>query len=95
VVLKGAKTVIGDPDGSLWVVPTGNPGLAKGGTGDVLCGIVGGLLVQGLSPSAAARAGAYLHGLAADRLSARRGQRGLLASELPEELAAIWADWKL
>jgi ADP-dependent NAD(P)H-hydrate dehydratase / NAD(P)H-hydrate epimerase len=95
VVLKGAKTVIGDPDGSLWVVPTGNPGLAKGGTGDVLCGMVGGLLAQGLAPSAAARGAAYLHGLAADRLVTRRGQRGLLASELPEELASIWADWKL
>jgi ADP-dependent NAD(P)H-hydrate dehydratase / NAD(P)H-hydrate epimerase len=95
VVLKGAKTVIADPDGSLWVVPTGNPGLAKGGTGDVLCGFVGGLLAQRLSPSAAARAAAYLHGLAADRLVTRRGQRGLLASDLPEELASIWADWKL
>jgi NAD(P)H-hydrate epimerase len=95
VLLKGAKTVIGDPDGALWVVPTGNPGLAKGGTGDVLCGIVGGLLAQRLSPSAAARAGAYLHGLAADRLTSRRGQRGILASDLPEELGSIWADWHL
>ena len=70
VVLKGAKTVIADPDGSLWVVPTGNPGLAKGGTGDVLCGFVGrALLAQRLSPSAAARAAAYLHGLAADLAS--------------------------
>ncbi len=93
VVLKGAKTVIADGDGSLSVVPTGNPGLAKGGTGDVLCGIIGGLLAQKLSPSAAARAGAYLHGLAGDRLVLRRGQRGLLASELPEELTAIWAEW--
>jgi hydroxyethylthiazole kinase-like uncharacterized protein yjeF len=94
VVLKGAKTVIADADGALWVVPTGNPGLAKGGTGDVLCGLIGGLLAQGLSPSVAARSGAYVHGLAGDRLVPRRGQRGLLASELPEEVASIWADWK-
>ena len=95
LILKGAKSVVADPDGRLAVVPTGNPGLATGGTGDVLAGIVGGLLAQGLSVAAAARAGPYLHGLAGDRLSLRYGQRGLLAGDLPEELASIWADWEL
>src|SRR6185369_467574 len=69
LLLKGARTVIADQSGHLWVNPTGNPGMASGGMGDVLSGIIGGLLAQGLSPAEAACLGAYLHGLAADRLA--------------------------
>ena len=95
VVLKGARTVIADPDGAAAFVPTGNPGLAHGGTGDVLCGLVGGLLAQRLGPGDAARAGAYLHGLAGDLVARRRGERGLLASEVADALAELWAEWRL
>ncbi len=84
VVLKGARTVIADPDGTLVVAPFENPALASGGTGDVLAGIIGSLLAQGLEPSKAARAGVYLHGLAGDLVRERLGDAGVLASDLPE-----------
>ncbi|MEO8207485.1 MAG: NAD(P)H-hydrate dehydratase, partial [Chloroflexota bacterium] len=61
VVLKGARTVIADPDGTLATAPFENPGLATGGTGDVLAGVIGGLLAQGVTPGAAAQVGVYLH----------------------------------
>jgi NAD(P)H-hydrate epimerase len=92
VVLKGAGTVVAAPDGRLSVNPTGNAGLAHGGTGDVLCGLIGGLLAQGMEPFDAARAGAYLHGWAGERVSKRRGQRGLLAGEVADELGSLWAE---
>ena len=87
VVLKGAATVIGAPDGSVSIAPFENPALASGGTGDVLAGAIGGLLAQGLEPYAAARLGVYLHGLAGDGVRERFGDAGLLASDLPEGLA--------
>ena len=68
LVLKGAQTVIGDPEGRLYLNPTGNVGLATAGSGDVLAGVIGSFLAQGLSPVAAALAGVYLHGAAADSL---------------------------
>jgi NAD(P)H-hydrate epimerase len=75
------------------VNPTGGPALATGGTGDVLLGVITGLLAQGVSALHAAALGAYLHGAAADRLTARRGDTGLLASELlpalPPTIAAL------
>jgi hydroxyethylthiazole kinase-like uncharacterized protein yjeF len=92
VVLKGAGTIVAAPDGRLSVNPTGNAGLAHGGTGDVLCGLIGGLLAQGMEPFDAARAGAYLHGWAGERVSKRRGQRGLLAGEVADELGSLWAE---
>jgi NAD(P)H-hydrate repair Nnr-like enzyme with NAD(P)H-hydrate dehydratase domain len=84
VVLKGARTVIAEPDGTVTVVPFENPALASGGTGDVLAGIIGGLLAQGLAPGPAARLGAYLHGLAGEMVRERIGDAGLLASDLPD-----------
>jgi hydroxyethylthiazole kinase-like uncharacterized protein yjeF len=87
VVLKGAKTVIAAPDGSIAVAPFENPALATGGTGDVLAGAIGSLLAQGLAPYAAARLGVYLHGLAGDAVRERIGDAGLLASDLPDALA--------
>lgn len=82
VVLKGRFTVIAAPDGRVRINPTGNRGLATGGTGDVLSGIVGGLLAQRLSPFDAATAGVYLHGLAGEKASRRLGPDGLLAGDL-------------
>jgi ADP-dependent NAD(P)H-hydrate dehydratase / NAD(P)H-hydrate epimerase len=87
VVLKGARTVIAAPDGTVAVAPFENPALASGGTGDVLSGAIGSLLAQGLEPFAAARLGVYLHGLAGDGIRDRFGDAGLLASDLPDGIA--------
>ncbi|WP_321868183.1 NAD(P)H-hydrate dehydratase [Paraburkholderia tropica] len=82
-VLKGSGTVIAAPDGRVAVNPTGNAGLASGGTGDVLGGLIGALLAQRLPPFEAALAGVYLHGLAADTLVEQGdGPAGLTAGEL-------------
>ncbi|PLY02813.1 MAG: bifunctional ADP-dependent NAD(P)H-hydrate dehydratase/NAD(P)H-hydrate epimerase [Desulfuromonas sp.] len=88
VVLKGARTVIAAPDGRYSVNGSGNPGLASGGMGDVLTGLIGGLYAQGLEAYDAATLGCYLHGAAADRLALRQGDAGLLAGEVAEELPA-------
>jgi NAD(P)H-hydrate epimerase len=87
VVLKGARTVIAAPDGRAARAPFENPGLATGGTGDVLAGAIGALLAQGLAPYDAARLGVYLHGAAGEVLRDRMGDAGLLAGDLPLELA--------
>ena len=95
VLLKGAATVIANPDGEARINPTGNPGLATGGAGDVLTGLIGGLLAQGVGAFEAAWAGAYLHGLAADRAAADVGERALVAGDvidaLPDVLLAVEA----
>lgn len=88
VVLKGAATVSVEPGGRAVVNPTGGPALATGGTGDVLTGVVAGFLAQGQAPLESAAAAAYLHGLSADRLAARIGAAGLLATEVAHELPA-------
>ncbi|MHB8809467.1 MAG: NAD(P)H-hydrate dehydratase [Desulfobulbaceae bacterium] len=88
LVLKGAGTLICDPEGGWAVNTTGNPGMAAGGMGDVLSGILGGLLAQGLAPAAAARLGVYLHGLTADRLAETR-RFGYLASEVADLLPVV------
>jgi len=87
VVLKGARTVIAAPDGRLAVAPFENPALSSGGTGDVLSGTIGSLLAQRLPPYDAARLGVYLHGLAGDAVRERLGDSGLLASDLPDQIA--------
>ena len=88
LLLKGASTVIAAPDGRVAINPTGNPGMAAGGMGDVLSGVIGGLLAQGLSPWRAACCGAFLHGLAADSLARERPQ-GYLASEVADRLPQV------
>ena len=80
VVLKGAATVIAEPEGSCWVNTTGNPGMASGGTGDVLTGIIGGFLAQGIDILTSAKLGVYLHGLAADLAVKEQGGLTLLAA---------------
>ena len=93
LVLKGAMTVIAAPGGAVSINPTGNPGLAAGGTGDVLGGVIGSLLAQGVSPWNAACLGVYVHGLAADNIVARRkSTMGFLASELAKELPCAFKD---
>lgn len=89
-VLKGASTVIAEPDGSYSINTTGNAGLATGGTGDVLTGIIASFIAQGVSPNEAAKLGAYLHGKAADDLVALGvGPIGLTASELAPKVRGI------
>lgn len=89
VLLKGAGTLIADPEGRLGVCPYGNPGMASGGMGDVLSGVIGALLAQGLDPGSAARLGACLHGRAADLAAAADGERGLLATDLPDRIRKL------
>jgi NAD(P)H-hydrate epimerase len=86
VVLKGHQTLIADPDGHVNVNPTGNPGMASGGMGDVLGGIIVALLGRGVDPFDAACAGVYLHGFAGDRLKDEMGDTGLAAGDLAERL---------
>jgi len=86
VVLKGHQTLIADPEGHVNVNPTGNPGMASGGMGDVLGGIITALLARGVDPFEAACAGAYLHGFAGDLLKEDMGDTGLAANDLAEKL---------
>ncbi|AWB43218.1 bifunctional ADP-dependent NAD(P)H-hydrate dehydratase/NAD(P)H-hydrate epimerase [Paenibacillus sp. CAA11] len=87
LVLKGARTVIAGADGRTFVNMTGNPGMATGGAGDVLTGIIAGLLAQGLDAAAAAAYGVYLHGQAGDRAAAMRtGAASLIAGDILEAL---------
>jgi NAD(P)H-hydrate epimerase len=90
LVLKDAYTLICSPDGSAWFNSTGNPGMAKGGSGDVLTGIITGLLAQSYSPEEAARLGVYLHGLAGDKAAARLGMQAMLPDDLIDSLAEAW-----
>jgi NAD(P)H-hydrate epimerase len=87
-LVKGAGTVTASPDGRATVNPTGGPALASGGTGDVLAGMLAALLAQGLSSHEAAALGAWVHGHAGDRITARAGASGLLAGELAREVPA-------
>lgn len=88
VVLKGVGTLVQAPGESPWVCDRGNPGMASGGMGDVLTGIIAGLLAQGLAAESAAMAGAFVHAVAADRAAAQ-GERGLLALDLMDHLRAL------
>lgn len=91
LVLKGAPTLVAAPDGRIAINGSGGPVLATAGSGDVLTGLVGSLLAQGLAPFDAARLGCYLHGLAGDRLAGRHGDAGVLAGEICRELPAARA----
>jgi NAD(P)H-hydrate epimerase len=93
LVLKGAATVVADPEGPVAVIPTGNPGMATGGTGDVLAGLIGALLAGRLVARDAARAGAWIHGRAGDVARARFGERGMLAGDLADALGQVWVEW--
>lgn len=90
LLLKGASTIIAGPEGRVAINATGNNGLAAGGMGDVLSGVIGALLAQGLGAWEAACLGAFVHGLAADRLARTRSRGGILASEVATELAAAF-----
>jgi ADP-dependent NAD(P)H-hydrate dehydratase / NAD(P)H-hydrate epimerase len=95
VVLKGARTIVCDgtlDDDYCSINPTGGPELATGGSGDVLAGVIGALLAQGVSAADAARAGVYVHGLAGEQLAAQHGPRGVVSSDLPVAIAGVLRD---
>ena len=88
MLLKGPGTVVATPAGLAWICPTGGPWLATAGTGDVLTGVIAGLLAQGVAPEHAAAAGAFVHGLAADVA----GHTGLMAGDLVAAIPAVLSD---
>jgi len=96
IVLKGARSVIATPDGRVFVNPTGNPGMASGGTGDVLTGVLGACLARGMEPAAAMCASVYLHGSAGDIAAERVGEESLVARDviaaLPEAFKRLRGD---
>lgn len=96
VVLKGCGSVVADPDGAWAINPTGNPGMASAGMGDVLSGLLGALLAQGWPVPLAARFGQFLHGAAADRLVAEGiGPIGLTASETVSAARRLLNEWSV
>ena len=90
MVVKGAYTVVITPQGKFYFNPTGNPGMATGGSGDVLTGIILALLAQGYQPENAARLGIYVHGLAGDIACRRMGEISLTASDIIDALPEAW-----
>ncbi len=89
LLLKGARSIVASPEGDIYINPTGNPGMASGGMGDVLTGMVGGFLAQGFPPLEAAKLGVYLHGLVGDFVAHRKGERGLGATDLIQETPKV------
>ncbi len=87
-LLKGSRTVVAAPEGTVYINPTGNPGMATGGSGDVLTGIIAALIAQGLKPDRAAAVGAYLHGFAGDLAAREKGMMGLIAGDIISALPA-------
>jgi hydroxyethylthiazole kinase-like uncharacterized protein yjeF len=89
LVLKGARSIVSTPEGKAYVNTTGNAGMASGGMGDVLTGIIGGFLAQRMSAEDAARLGVFVHGLAGDMASKERGEAGIIAGDLADHLPTI------
>jgi NAD(P)H-hydrate epimerase len=90
VVRKGHGTVVAAPDGRAFLNTTGGDGLAKGGSGDLLCGLAAGFLAQGLPPLEGAACAAHLHGLAGDLAQARLGARAMLPRDLLDDLPTAY-----
>jgi NAD(P)H-hydrate epimerase len=94
IVLKGAWTAIVTPEGNVYFNPSGNPGMATAGSGDVLTGIILGLLAQGYTQENAARLGVYLYGLAGDLAAQDLTEEGLTAHDLIDYLPKAWKKLK-
>lgn len=94
LVLKGVPTITALPSGEIFINSTGNSGLATGGSGDVLTGLIVGLIAQGMPPEEAAPAGAYLHGLLADRLKGELGERAMLPGDLIKVIPQVLKEFE-
>ena len=94
LVLKGHHTLVSAPGRPVLENPTGNPGMATGGSGDVLAGVIGALAAQGMDPYYAAMCGVYLHGAAGDRAAERLSQHGMLPTDLIEELPGLFLQFE-
>lgn len=94
VVLKGSGTVIAAPNGNLYVNPTGNAGMAKGGSGDVLAGMISAFTAQSVEPTFAAICGAYLHGMAGDYCAKQLSQRAMLPTDMIDELPRLFLEFE-
>ena len=94
VVLKGAGTVIATPDGKCYINKTGNSGMAKGGSGDMLAGMIASLLAQGMSPEYAAVCGVYLHGAVGDLAASKTSERGITPSDMVRLLPELLSDYE-
>jgi len=94
-ILKGYRSVIASPAGPVFVNSTGNPGMGSGGTGDLLTGMVGGLLCQKRTPMEAAHAAVFLHGLAGDLAAREKGEYALIAGDIREAIPAAMKASKL
>jgi len=86
LVLKGARTIIAEPNENIYINSTGNPGMASGGIGDVLTGMIAGLVAQGYTISEASRLGVFLHGYIADKITEQRGEVGLIATDIIDRI---------
>jgi ADP-dependent NAD(P)H-hydrate dehydratase / NAD(P)H-hydrate epimerase len=94
IVLKGHFTGIFYPDGNISFNTSGNPGMAKGGSGDVLTGIITALLAQGYTPSSAASLGVYMHGYAGDLAAVLHSEEAMLPTDLIQCLGKTFLEWK-
>lgn len=89
LVLKGARSIVASPDGTAYINTTGNPGMATGGSGDVLTGVIAGLMAQGMDATGAAAAGVFLHGMAGDAAGREKGMMGLIAGDILRALPGV------
>jgi len=89
IVLKGFRTIIATPDGEVYINPTGNPGMASGGTGDVLTGMIGGLICQGFDIITSLQIAVYLHGLAGDLVAKEIGEKSLIATDIIKRIPTL------
>jgi hydroxyethylthiazole kinase-like uncharacterized protein yjeF len=94
LVLKGHRTLIATPKGEIFINPTGNPGMASGGTGDVLTGMIGGLICQGFDILSSLQTAVYLHGWAGDEVAREKGEKSLVATDLIQKIPAL-LQWKI
>ncbi|MEI9477068.1 MAG: NAD(P)H-hydrate dehydratase [Deltaproteobacteria bacterium] len=89
LVMKGHRTLIATPQGEIFINPTGNPGMASGGTGDVLTGMIGGLICQGMDILPSLQVSVFLHGLAGDRVASEKGEKSLVATDIIHNLPVV------
>jgi hydroxyethylthiazole kinase-like uncharacterized protein yjeF len=94
IVLKGVPTIVATPEGRAFINSTGNPGMATGGTGDVLTGMISGFLSQGVNPLQASILGVYMHGLAGDLAASEKGQHPMLATDIIDKISAAFYSLK-